>query len=148
MYILSKTIFLLLEKSAEYVSQGIKCHLWHVLPFNLYVPCVLHIYPSFIANSTYTLVSWDSYPTLPCCCSRYGANVGSDIRYLYSVNIVVSFDHVVEAVFPMHCYFRVAVLIRKKESGISVYYSLAFWLFPVLDDYPETLCHVLHHGQQ
>ncbi len=53
----------------------------------------------------------------------------------------------VEAVFPMHRHFRVAVLIGKKEAGISVHHPLAFRLFPVLDDCPEALCHILRHGQ-
>ncbi len=35
------------------------------------------------------------------------ADMGSDIRHLHPVDIIVPFDHVVEAVFPMHRHFRV-----------------------------------------
>ena len=75
------------------------------------------------------------------------ANMRSDVWHLHPVNIVVPSDHVIEAVFPMHRHFRVAVLIREKESGISIHHPLAFRLFPILDDCLETLCCILCHWQ-
>ena len=73
--------------------------------------------------------------------------MGRNVRHLYSVNIIVPFDHVVESVFPMHGYFRVAILIRKQESSISIYDTFMFRRLPVLDDRPEALCHIFRHGQ-
>ena len=67
------------------------------------------------------------------------ADVGRDVGHLHPVDIVVPLDHVVEAVFPMHRHFRVAVLIREKESGISFHHPLVLRFFPVLDDRPETV---------
>ena len=71
----------------------------------------------------------------------------SDVRHLHPVNIIVPLDHVVETVFPMHGYFRVAVLVCEQESRIAVHHPLAFRFFPVLNDCPEALRHVLRHGQ-
>ena len=73
--------------------------------------------------------------------------MGRDVWHLHPVDIVVPLDHVVEAVFPMHGYFWVAVLVREKESSITVHHSLVLRFFPVLDDRPEALRHVLRHGQ-
>ena len=75
------------------------------------------------------------------------ADVGRDVRHLHPVDIVVPLDHVVEAVFPMHGHFRVSVLVREKESCIPFYHPLVLRFFPVLNDRPETLRHVLRHGQ-
>lgn len=75
------------------------------------------------------------------------ADVGRDVRHLHPVDIVVPLDHVVESVFPMHRHQRIAVLIREKESAVSVDHLFKSWLFPVLDNRPEALRHVLRHGQ-
>ena len=75
------------------------------------------------------------------------ADVGNNIRHLHPVDIIVPFDHIVEAVFPMHRHFWVTALIRKKESSISLRHPLAFRFFPVLDDRSKALRHVLRHGQ-
>ena len=71
--------------------------------------------------------------------------MGRNIRHLHPVDIIVPLDHVVKAVFPMHGYFRVTVFVCEQESLIAVHHPLAFRLFPVLYDRPETLRHVLCH---
>ena len=43
-----------------------------------------------------------------------------DVRHLHPVDIVVPLDHMVETVFPVHRHQRVAVLIHKKESAVSI----------------------------
>lgn len=58
------------------------------------------------------------------------ADMGRDVRHLHPVDVIVPLDHMVEAVFPMHRHFRVAVLVREKESGIAVHHPLALRLFP------------------
>ena len=75
------------------------------------------------------------------------ADMGRDVRHLHPVDIVVPLDHVVEAVFPMHRYQRVAVLIREKESAVPVDHLFKPRRLPVLNDRPEALRHVLRHGQ-
>lgn len=73
--------------------------------------------------------------------------MGRDVQHLHPVDIVVPLDHMVEAVFPMHSHFRIAILIHEKESGIAFHHPLVLRFFPVLDDRPEALRHVLRHGQ-
>ena len=46
--------------------------------------------------------------------------MGRDVRHLHPVDIVVPLDHMVETVFPVHRHQRVAVLIHKKESAVSI----------------------------
>ena len=75
------------------------------------------------------------------------ADVGRDVRHLHPVDIVVPLDHGVEAVFPMHRYQRVAVLIHKKETAVPVDHLFNLWRLPILDNPAETLRHVLRHGQ-
>ena len=75
------------------------------------------------------------------------ADMGCDVRHLHPVDIIVPLDHVVETVFPMHGYFRVAILVCEQESRIAIHHPLAFRFFPVLNDCPEALCHILRHGQ-
>lgn len=75
------------------------------------------------------------------------ADMGSDIRQLYSANIVVPLDHMVKAVFPMHRHSRVTVFVCEKESGITVHHPLTYRFFPVLDERPEALRHAFRHRQ-
>ncbi len=75
------------------------------------------------------------------------ADVGRDVRHLHPVDIVVPLDHVVEAVFPMHGYQWVAVLIREKEPAVPVDHLFKPRRLPVLNNPAETLRHVLCHGQ-
>ena len=55
------------------------------------------------------------------------ADMGRDVRHLHPVDIVVPLDHVVEAVFPMHRYQRVAVLIHQKETAVPVDHLFNLW---------------------
>ena len=44
--------------------------------------------------------------------------------HLHPINLIAPLDHMIETVFPMRRHQRVAALIRKKESSISVNHQL------------------------
>lgn len=75
------------------------------------------------------------------------ADMGRDVRHLHPVNLIVPLDHMVKTVFPMHRHQRVAVLIHKKESAISVNHLFKSRRLPVLNDAPKTIDNLLRHGQ-
>lgn len=66
-----------------------------------------------------------------------------DIWQLHPVDVIVSADHMIEAVLPMHCNKWHSIIIVKQESAISVYGFLHFRCISVLDDCLKHLCHIL-----
>ena len=57
-----------------------------------------------------------------------------DILHLHPVDIIVSADHMIESVLPMHCHKWHSIIIIKQESAISIYVFLHFRCISVLDD--------------
>ena len=68
------------------------------------------------------------------------AYVRCDLRHLYTVDLVVSVDHMSEAVLPMKGYFRKVIFIKIQEAAVAANHLLDFRLWPILDDCAE------HHG--
>ena len=66
-----------------------------------------------------------------------------DILHLHPVDIIVSADHMIESVLPMHCHKWHSIIIIKQESAISVYGFLYFRCISVLNDCLKHLCHLL-----
>lgn len=67
----------------------------------------------------------------------------SDVWHLHPVNIVVSSDHVVEPVLPVHRHQRVSVIIVEKESRIAVNYFFRLRRLSVLNDGSEHIRYIL-----
>ena len=44
-----------------------------------------------------------------------------NIWHLYSVNVIVSADHMIETMLPVHCHKWHSIIIVKQESAISIY---------------------------
>ena len=66
-----------------------------------------------------------------------------DIRHLHSVNVIVSTDHMIESVLPVHCHKWHSIIIVKQESAISIYGLLHFRCISVLNNCLKHLCHIL-----
>lgn len=49
----------------------------------------------------------------------------SDIRHLHSVNVVVSVNHAIEPMLPVHCHKWISLIIIKKTSSV-----MEIFLFP------------------
>ena len=73
------------------------------------------------------------------------ADVGRDVGNLDSVNLIVAFDHMVEAVFPVHCNLRQTLLVQKQEATVAVNDFLHRWCFPVLQNSLEASVDILCH---
>lgn len=54
-------------------------------------------------------------------------------------------DHVVKTVFPVHHYQGQPILVREKESRITVHHLLISRFLPVLDDCLKAAKHILCH---
>lgn len=67
----------------------------------------------------------------------------SDLWHLHTVDLVVSVDHVSEAMLPVKGYFRKVVLIEIQEAAVSTYHLLDFRLWPIFDDSPEHHSHII-----
>jgi len=70
----------------------------------------------------------------------------SDVWYLHSVNIIISADHSIEPMLPVHCHKWIAVIIVEKKSSITINYLLQFRWFPILNYGLAHHCHILCHG--
>ena len=66
-----------------------------------------------------------------------------DIWQLHPVDVIVSADHMIETMLPVHCHKWHSIIIVKQESAISVYGFLHFRYISVLDDCLKHLCHIL-----
>ena len=83
--------------------------------------------------------------------SRHVATVGmptnmrSDVRHLHFENVIISFDRMIESVFPMHGYFRHSVLIPEKESTITCHHNLWKVCWSIFNDGFEHLINILGH---
>ena len=47
------------------------------------------------------------------------ADMGRDVRDLDSVNLIVAFDHMVEAVLSVHCNLGQPLLVQKQEATVA-----------------------------
>ena len=70
-----------------------------------------------------------------------------NVWHLHSVNVIVSADHMIETMLPVHCHKWHSIIIVKQESAISVYGFLHFRCISVLDDCLKHLCHILCNRQ-
>ncbi len=86
-------------------------------------------------------------PDFPFCYSRYGTDMGRDVRHLHPINLIVSLDCIVETVFPMHRHQQVAILIHKKESALPVNHLFNPWWIPVLNNASEIFCNIRRYRQ-
>ena len=66
-----------------------------------------------------------------------------DVWHLHPINVIVSADHVVESVLPVHCYKGHSIVIVKQESTVAINGFFHFGSIPVLDDCLKHLCHIL-----
>ena len=66
-----------------------------------------------------------------------------DIWQLHPVDVIVSADHMIETMLPVHCHKWHSIIIVKQKSAISVYGFLHFRCISVLDDCLKHLCHIL-----
>ena len=73
------------------------------------------------------------------------ANVRRDVGKLNSVNLIVAFDHMVEAVFPVHCNLRQSFLIQEQKPAVAINDFLHRRRFAVLQNSLETSVHILCH---
>ncbi len=71
------------------------------------------------------------------------AHMWSDVRYLHSINIVVSANHPIESMLPVHCHKWIAIIIVEKKYGMTVNYFFHLRWLPVLNNGLEHLCHIL-----
>ena len=49
-----------------------------------------------------------------------------NVWHLHPVNVIVSADHMIKAVLPVHCHKWYSIIIVKQESAISIYGLLHF----------------------
>ena len=66
-----------------------------------------------------------------------------DIWQLHPVDVIVSADHMIETMLPVHCHKWHSIIIVKQESAISIYGFLHFRCISVLDDCLKHPCHIL-----
>ena len=66
-----------------------------------------------------------------------------NIWHLHPVDVIVSADHMIETMLPVHCHKWHSIIIVKQESAISIYGFLHFRCISVLDDCLKHLCHIL-----
>ena len=62
-----------------------------------------------------------------------------NVWHLHPVNVIVSADHIIESMLPMHRNKWHSIIIVKQESAISIYGLLHFWCISVLNDYDRNL---------
>ena len=73
--------------------------------------------------------------------------MGSDIRHLHLIDLVVSMNHVVEPMLPMHGYKGQVILVKEEEPGLAVHHLLDLRLGSVVDDCLEHLRHIVRDGK-
>ena len=66
-----------------------------------------------------------------------------DVWHLHPVDVIVSADHMIESVLPMHCHKWHSIIIVKQKSAISVYGLLHFRCISILNNRLKHLCHIL-----
>ena len=66
-----------------------------------------------------------------------------NVWHLHPVDVIVSADHMIETMLPVHCHKWHSIIIVKQESAISVYSFLHFRCISVLDNCLKHLCHIL-----
>ena len=71
-----------------------------------------------------------------------------DVWHLHPVDVIVSTDHMVEAVLPVHRNKWHSIITVKQESAISIYGLLHFRCISVLNDRLKHLCHILCNRQR
>ena len=74
---------------------------------------------------------------------RMSAYMRCNVWHLHPVDIIVSADHMIETMLPVHCHKWHSIIIVKQESAISIYGLLHFRCISVLDDCLKHLCHIL-----
>ena len=62
------------------------------------------------------------------------ADVWRNIRHLNAIDIIILADHVVEAMFPMHCDQWYAVIVNIQETTVTVHKFLSLGFHSVLND--------------
>ena len=70
-----------------------------------------------------------------------------DIWQLHPVDVIVSADHMIETMLPVHCHKWHSIIIVKQESTISIYGFLHFRCISILNDCLKHLCHILCNRQ-
>ena len=74
---------------------------------------------------------------------RVSAYMRCDVWHLHPVDVIVSADHMIESVLPMHCHKWHSIIIVKQKSAISVYGLLHFRCISILNNRLKHLCHIL-----
>ena len=67
-----------------------------------------------------------------------------DIRHLHSVNIIISSDHTIKSMLPVHYHKRIAVIIIEKKSCITVNHFFQLRRLPILNNELELFNDVPH----
>ena len=66
-----------------------------------------------------------------------------DIRHLHSVDVIVSTNHMVEPMLPMHRYKWLSIFIVGKESTIAIYQLFMLRSLSILDNSLEHFCNII-----
>ena len=66
-----------------------------------------------------------------------------DIWHLHSINVIVSADHMIKSVLPVHCHKGHSIVIVKQESTVAINGFFHFESISVLADCLKHLCHIL-----
>ncbi len=66
-----------------------------------------------------------------------------NIWHLYPVDIVVSADHMIKSVLPVHCHKGHSIIIIEKEPTVAINGFFHFWSIPVLDNCLKHFCYIL-----
>lgn len=70
-----------------------------------------------------------------------------NVWQLHPVDVIVSADHMIETMLPVHCHKWHSIIIVKQESAISIYGFLHFRCISALDDCLKHLYHILCNRQ-
>ena len=75
------------------------------------------------------------------------AHMRRDVWHLHPINVIVSANHMIESMLPVHRNKWHSIIIVKPESAISVYRFFNLRCISVLDDCLKHLCHILCNRQ-
>ena len=78
---------------------------------------------------------------------RMSAYMRCNVWHLHPVDIIVSADHMIETMLPVHCHKWHSIIIVKQESTISIYGFLHFRCISVLNNCLKHLCHIFCNRQ-
>ena len=70
-----------------------------------------------------------------------------DVWHLHPIDIIVSPNHMIESVLPVHCHKWHSIVIVEKESTVAINGFFHFRSIPVFDDCSKHFCHIFCYRQ-